>query len=103
MSKLTKKDVLHVAKLAKLDLTEDEIDRFTSQLSSIVDFVSQLSEVNVKDVDPTSQTTGLENVYRDDEVKVEQQLTNDEALSGTDNVHNGYFVVDAILTERSDK
>lgn len=103
MAKLTKSDINHVAKLANLKLIDEEIDKFSPQLSSIVDFVSQLSEVDVEGVEPTNQTTGLEDVYREDEVKLEQQLSSDQALSGTDNVHNGYFVVDAILTERSDK
>lgn len=103
MATLTKQDVLHVAKLAKLNLTDEEIAKFTPQLSTIVDFVSQLSEVDVKDVEPTSQTTGLENIYREDEPRTKQSLTNDEALSGTDKTYNGYFVVDAILSERTDK
>ncbi|KKU09396.1 MAG: aspartyl/glutamyl-tRNA amidotransferase subunit C [Candidatus Woesebacteria bacterium GW2011_GWB1_45_5] len=103
MAKLKKSDVLHVAKLAKLKLTEEEIEKFTPQLSNIVDFVGQLSEVDIKGIDPTSQTTGLENVYRKDEARSSQGLTQDEAISGTDETHNGYFKVDAILTERSDK
>lgn len=103
MSKLTKKDVLHVAKLAKLDLTEKEVEKFTNQLSGIVEFVGQLAEVDVKGVEPTSQTTGLENVYRQDQLNPTQTLTQDQSLSGTDKTHNGYFVVDAILTERTDK
>ncbi len=103
MTKLTKKDVLHVANLAKLNLTEEEIKKFTSQLSSIVDYISQLSEVDVKNIEPTTQTTGLEDIYREDETNVDQTLTQEKALSGTDKIHNGYFVVDAILTERTDK
>ena len=103
MAKLKKSDVLHVAKLAKLDLTEKEIEKFTDQLSNIVNFIGQLSEVDVKSMEPTSQTTGLENVYRQDMVNPSQTLSLDEALSGTDKDYNNYFKVDAILTERTDK
>lgn len=103
MSKLTKTDVLHVAKLAKLELTDKEIDKFTPQLSSIVEFVSELSEVETKDVEPTSQSTGLEDVYRADEVKGESSLTQEQAISGTDETYNGYFKVMAILEGRTDK
>ena len=103
MAKLTKQDVLHVAKLAKLDLTDKEVDKFESQLSSVIDFISQLEEIDTKDVEPTTQTTGLENIYRDDEIKKENCLAQDAATSGTDEIHNGYFKVDAILSERSDK
>ena len=103
MAKLTRQDVLHVAKLAKLDLTEEEIEKFTSQLSSVVDYFSDLSEVDTEGVEPTSQTTGLENVKREDATKSDEVLTQDEALSGTEETYNGYFKVDAILAERSDK
>lgn len=103
MASLTKDDVLHVAKLAKLNLTDDEIDKFTPQLSKIIDYVSELSEVDTNNVEPTSQTTGLKDVLRADETSSEELLTQDLALSGTNNTHNGYFKVKAILTERSDK
>lgn len=103
MAKLTKADVLHVAKLAKLKLTEKEVEKFLSQLSSIVDYISELSEVDTKGVEPTSQTTGLINVLRDDKANPNQTLSAQKAVSGTDKVHNNLFVVDAILKERSDK
>lgn len=103
MTNLTKSDVLHVAKLAKLNLSEAEIEKFTSQLSKIIDYVGELSEVDTKNTEPTSQTTGLKDVSREDETSSEELLTQDEALSGTENTHNGYFKVRAILSERSDK
>ncbi len=101
MARLTKQEVLHVAKLAKLELTPQEVEKFTDQLSNIVDFISQLQEVDVKGIEPTSQTTGLENVFRND--KIVPSLNVGDALSGTDETHNGYFKVGAILAERSDK
>ncbi len=100
MARLTKKDVLHVANLAKLTLTPKEITKFQEQLSKIVDYISQLSEVDTLNLESTSQTTGLENVFRSDEVKPES-FSQDEALAGTDKTHNGYFVVDAILDKES--
>ena len=103
MQKLTKRDVEHVAKLAKLDLTNEEIDKYLKQLSSVIDYISELSEVNTESVEPTSQTTGLENIHRPDEVNEKNCLSQDQALSGIDKAHNGYFKVKAILNERSDK
>lgn len=103
MGKLTKADVLHVAKLAKLELTNDETDKYSSQLSKIVDYVSELSEVDTLNIEPTSQTTGRENVTRKDEPKGDHSLTQEEALSGSDKIHNGYFKVKAVLSLRSDK
>ena len=82
-AKLIKKDVLHIADLAHLDLTEDEIKKFLPQLASIVDYIGQLDEVNTQGVEPTSQTTGLTNVFRPDEVRA-SSINQEEALSGTD-------------------
>ncbi len=103
MTKLTKDDVLHVAKLAKLNIKEDEIDKYTSQLSSILNHFNELNEVDTNNVQPTSQTTGLTNIFRTDVVTTEGALSQDEALSGTEEIHNGYFKVKAILEERTDK
>lgn len=103
MASLTKGDVLHVAKLAKLNLSEAEIEKFTPQLSKIIDYVGELSEVDTSNVESTSQTTGLTDVVREDLVTSDELLSQDRALSGSDQTHNGYFKVGAILTERSDK
>ncbi len=102
MTKLTKADVRHVAELAKLDLTDDEIKKFLPQLSEIVNHISELSKVDTSGVEPTSQTTGLTDVFRDDEIKP-SPLDQAAAISGTDKTYNGYFKVPAILSERSDK
>jgi len=103
MKKLSNANILHVAKLAKLNLTDDEIERFSDQLSRVVDNFEELSSVDTDAIEPTNQTTGLENVYRSDEAKSTQSLNQDEALAGSDKIFNGYFKVGAILTERSDK
>ncbi len=100
---LTKADILHVAKLAKLDIPEAEIDKYTKQLSKVIDYFEELKKVDTEDVEATSQTTGLENVFRTDEANVENCLTQESVISGSDKIHNGYFKVKAILTERSDK
>ena len=102
MAKLTKKDVLHLAKLANLKLSQEEVERFLPQLSEILEHVIELNKVDTTGVDPTSQTTGLTNVYRADEVRP-SSIDQDSALSGTDDIYNGYFKVNAILSERSDK
>lgn len=92
---LTLDEVKHIAKLAYLKLTDQEMTKFQKQLASILDFVSALSAVDTKDVIPTSQVTGLENVFREDEVK--KSLSQSEALANAKRKHNGYFVVDAIF------
>jgi aspartyl-tRNA(Asn)/glutamyl-tRNA(Gln) amidotransferase subunit C len=97
MGKLTRKDTIRVSELSKLDLSSEEIDRFTPQLAKVVDLMNQLDEVDTSDTDPISQTTKLENVLREDEIKIDNILTQDEALSGTENTKNGYITVKQIL------
>lgn len=69
MSKLSREDVLKLAQLARLDLTDDEVGEFSTELSDILQYVEQLSAVDVKGLKPTNQVTGLTNVTREDEVK----------------------------------
>ncbi len=102
MAKLTKKQVLHVAELSNLKLTDAEIEKFTPQLDKIIEFVGALNEVNTDNVLPTVQTTGLTNVLREDKIIAENILSQQKALSGTDG-HNGYFKVKAILENRTNE
>jgi aspartyl-tRNA(Asn)/glutamyl-tRNA(Gln) amidotransferase subunit C len=69
MAKLTRDDVLKLARLARLDLNDDEIVSLTTELSAILQYVEQLQNVDVDGLKPTNQVTGLVNVYRDDIVK----------------------------------
>jgi aspartyl-tRNA(Asn)/glutamyl-tRNA(Gln) amidotransferase subunit C len=69
MAKLTRDDVLKLARLARLDLSEDEVEEFRAELSEILQYVEQLQSVDVKGLKPTNQVTGLTNVTRQDEIK----------------------------------
>ena len=84
-----------IAELAHLELNENEIINFSKQLTKVLVYVEKLKEVNTKDVETTSQVTGLENVTRED--KTSPSLTQEEALSNTRSKHNGLFKVRAIL------
>ena len=64
---ITRDDVLHVAKLAELDLTDDEVDRFQEQLSAILEAVSKVSQLDLADVPPTSHPLSVVNVFGADE------------------------------------
>lgn len=100
MGKLSKDEVKYLAKLAKLSLSSSEINIYQKQLSEVVNFISQLKEVETGKVEATSQTTGLENVFRPDEIKNEDSLNQEEALSGTDEIHNSFFKVSAVFEEK---
>lgn len=69
MAKLTREDILKLARLARLELSEAEIDEFSSELSAILQYVEQLQSVDVDGLEPTNQVTGLTDVTRTDEVK----------------------------------
>lgn len=88
-------DVKHVAKLANLTLKDEEVEKFESQLSSILDYIKKLQEVDTSSIEETSQVTGLENVERED--KTRPSLSQEEALSNTKDKHNGMFRVKAVL------
>jgi aspartyl-tRNA(Asn)/glutamyl-tRNA(Gln) amidotransferase subunit C len=68
MADLTRVDVLKLAQLARLQLTDEEVEAFRGELNAVLDYVQQLDGVNVDGLEPTSQVTGLTNVMRDDEV-----------------------------------
>ena len=90
-------DVGHVARLANLTLSKREQDKFGKQLSEILSYVEKLKEIDTKNVETTSQVTGLENVTREDEAT--PPLSQEEVLSNTKSRHNGFFRVKAILDE----
>jgi aspartyl-tRNA(Asn)/glutamyl-tRNA(Gln) amidotransferase subunit C len=64
---ITRDDVLHVAKLAELDLTDEEVDRFQEQLSAILEAVGKVSQLDLADVPPTSHPLSVVNVFGPDE------------------------------------
>ena len=78
--KLTKNEIKHIAELARLELTEDELKKYGSQLSGVLNYIDQLKEVDTKDIEPTAQVTGMTNILREDEVKDWNKKEIEEAL-----------------------
>jgi len=68
MTELTREDVLKLARLARLELTDEEAESFRAELSEVLQYVAQLDDADVSGLAPTSQVTGLTNVMREDEV-----------------------------------
>lgn len=64
---LSKKEIEHIAKLARLGLSEKEKEKLSEELSKILDYIEKLKEVDTKNVEPTSQATSLINIFREDE------------------------------------
>ena len=79
--KLTKEEIQHIAELARLELTEEEMETYGGQLSAIFGYIDQLKEVDTTTVEPTAQVTGLKNVMRDDEARNWDEAEKQAALA----------------------
>lgn len=90
-------NTLHVAKLASLPRKKEDAEKFQKQLAAILDYIKKLDEVDTKNIDPTSQVTGLENVMREDNPN--PSLSQEEVLKNVKSRHNGFFKVKAIFKE----
>ena len=87
----------HISKLANINLSETQIKNYSKVLSSVLDYISKINELDTTGVIETSQVTGLHNIFREDIVDEKRMLTQKEALSNAKKTYNGYFVVDAIF------
>lgn len=92
---ITKKDVLHVADLARLALTEKEIDLYTGQLQRILSYVEKLSELDTSGVTPTTSTVPPETAFRED--LVTPSLAQEDALRNAPLSEKGCFKVPKII------
>lgn len=99
MSSLSRAQVAHVSNLARIKLSETELDEFADQLDQIVGFVAQVSEVAHDDIPPMSHPLPLTNVFRADEVR--PSLSPQAALSGAPASEQDRFLVPRILDEEA--
>jgi aspartyl-tRNA(Asn)/glutamyl-tRNA(Gln) amidotransferase subunit C len=90
---ITRDEVLHVARLARLALTDEEIAKFQEQLSAILEAVGKVSELDLSEVQPTAHPLELSNVWADDEPR--PSVTAEEALANAPDREDGYFRVPA--------
>ncbi len=93
--KLSREQVMNIADLAKLDLTEHEIEQYANQLSAVLDYASSLDQLDTKDIPPTATVLPLENVMRDD--VVQPSLPREEVVKNAPSAIEGQFRVDAVL------
>jgi aspartyl-tRNA(Asn)/glutamyl-tRNA(Gln) amidotransferase subunit C len=96
MSKLSREDVLKLAALSKLKLSDDEIERLQDELGEILDYVKQLDSVDVSGLEPTYQVSGLKNVYRKDEIK-DYGYKIEDLLKNAPAIQDGQFKVKRVL------
>ena len=93
--KLSRDEVLHIARLARLGLTEDELHKFREQLSNILEDFEILQQVDTTNVPPTAQAIPLQNVFREDEVAA--SLPQSEVLANAPRREGDFFRVPAVL------
>ncbi|AOM83921.1 Asp-tRNA(Asn)/Glu-tRNA(Gln) amidotransferase subunit GatC [Salisediminibacterium beveridgei] len=95
MTRITKEQVQHVADLARLTFSEDEIESYTDQLGKIIEFSEQLNEVNTDGVKPTSHAIDVQNVLREDVVK--PSPTRKDTMKNAPDQADGQYKVQSVL------
>lgn len=96
MSEISKEQVEQIAVLARLELSDAEVEKYQTELSHILGYVDTIQKADVKDVEPTANVTGFKNVYRADE-KNPSKLTREEILSNAPDKKDGYIKVKSVL------
>jgi len=94
---LSREEVLHIAALAKVGVTEADVDKFKEQLSNILENFEALQKLDTRDVPPTSQSIALQNVILPDEVHT--SLSQDEVLSNAPQREGNFFKVKIVLED----
>ncbi len=100
MAKLSEKQVKHIASLSKLDLTQEEIEKFQKELSAVIDYFSTLTKLNTEGIEPMAHPTGLTDVLSEDSFQPKQGLATKIATQATDNIYNDYFVVTQLIHKK---
>lgn len=93
--KITRKEVEHIAHLARLEFSEKEIEAFTRQLDNILTYFDKLKEVNTANIEPTSHAIKVKNVFREDEVK--KSISLDSCLRNAPEEEGNCFRVPKII------
>lgn len=99
MPSITREEVAHLARLARLDLRDEELDHFAGQLDVILGAVARVGEVAAEDIPPSSHPLPITNVFRDDVVR--PSLRPEEALAGAPAAEGQRFRVPRILDEEA--
>ena len=97
MAKITRKEVEHVARLARLELTAEEIEQMTAQLDSILGYIDKLNELDTSNVEPTTTVIPMVSVMREDEVR--PSLKKEEALANAPDRQDVFFRVPRIIED----
>lgn len=93
--KINRDEVIKVANLARLNFNDEEINKLIPEISSILDYVEKLEELNLENIEPMSHVNKIINIYREDIIK--KSLSRDEALLNSPDSENGCFKVSKVI------
>ncbi len=96
-NKISIKEVEHIASLARIELTEDEKEKFSKQLSDVLEYIEQLQEIDTSKFEPVAQVTGLVNVMRKDAAKTCDEGTRKGIISSFPEEKDGYIKVRQVM------
>jgi aspartyl-tRNA(Asn)/glutamyl-tRNA(Gln) amidotransferase subunit C len=97
MADISKEQVKHVAHLARLAVTDEEVEKMADELSAIIGYAEQLNELDTEGVEPTTHVLDLKNVMRKDEPK--EWITHEEAMKNAPDQKDGQFRVPSIMAD----
>lgn len=92
---ISKETVQYVAHLSRIDLSQEELERLSLQLTSILDFIDKLKEVDISSISPTNHILPVNNVLRQDNLKA--SLASEKALENAPQKENNFFVVPKVI------
>ncbi len=95
--KISKDDVIKVSELARLEVKEEELDKFTEQLGNILEYIEQLNELDTNNVEPTSHVLNIATPLRED--KVVEWLNIEEVLQNAPETEDDFFVVPQVIED----
>jgi aspartyl-tRNA(Asn)/glutamyl-tRNA(Gln) amidotransferase subunit C len=95
MAAVTREEVIHIAKLARLKFKDEELDSFIEQFNKIIGYIDTLNELDTKNIKPTLHVVDIKNVFREDVVK--PSFSQDEILSNAPDKKDCFFIVPKVL------
>ena len=96
MKKISNEEIEYLAKLSRVGLAKGEAERCKTEMENILNYFQKLDGLDVSNIEPTAQVTGLDNILREDEIK-RSDLSREEILNNSKNKENGFIKVKTIL------
>ena len=93
--KIDREEVMHVARLARLKVTDEDVDRLTGNMNSILGYIEKLEKLDTRDMEPMAHALNLPTPFREDEVR--ESLANDKSLANAPDRENGFFRVPRVI------